>query len=383
MRSEEPDRREDAESEQVDAGSHPAGTQQEQDEFRAILDAAMEQSMKELEEPPPLQIENGVDAQQVTYLKEVERQIGLGPRCETDEQGRIISVQLWGDANSPPLDEVLKRLAPLRHVRQAKIGESDLAPPPQPLTDDGFQHLNGWKELEQLEIDRATLLTGRAFARLAKKNPLKRLTLLRISRSGGKYIPYADLVLAAVKNCAELREISLPFTDLTDAGLPHLAKLVKLEELEFSDTKITGEGMRHLRTLAKLRELLIGVAANSDIGLEHLSALPRLEKLFTEGAAITDVGLAHLARLKSLTTLSLSDSSITAQGLEHLIALPDLNALYIDGTPLGDEAMSALGRMKSLRSFWASGTKITRSGAKQLQHALPHCGVVLNGEEIY
>ena len=53
--------------------------------------------------------------------------------------------------------------------------------------------------------------------------------------------------------------------------------------------------------------------------------------------------------------LELSDTDISDAGLEHLRALKGLKDVYLDGT------------------------KVTQKGVKQLQAALPNCGVWLCG----
>jgi hypothetical protein len=336
----------------------------------------MEASMKAAEPPPPLIVENGVDAKEVAYLKEVSRRIGLDlPCCETDQEGRIISVDLFADENSPPLGEVLARLASLKHVRQAKLVEFPSPPPiPKPLTDDGLQHLAGWTNLERLEIEFTRRLTGRAFRRLIRQNPLSRLTFLRLrlNQDGAK----GDQVLAAVENCTELRTLGLSYTDVSDQGLAHVAKLAKLERLELAQTKISDEGLRYLRPLTRLKWLSVEKISNSDRGLEHLSRLLDLTELYTGGHGITDDGLAFLANLTQLNTLSISNSSITAKGLEHLTKLPQLETLFIEGTSLGDEAIPVLSRMQSLRTLFTRDTNLTERGVRSLEDCLPHCNIV-------
>lgn len=362
------------EQEEAREGEEYARTPEELD---AWFDEAMNEAIEEMLPPPPLIVEDGVDGEYVTYLKEVAEKRGLDlPCCETDGDGRIVAVSVTAfDANDQPLGEVLRRIAPLRHVKSAKIQES-MDPEDalrQPLSDDDLEFLAGWTQIEKLVLS-ARSLTGRGFERLTRKNPLKRLNTFQVRLA--EDAAAVDLVLAAVENCRELREIELANTGLTDAGLASLGQLTNLETIDFSGTKITGEGLRHFGTLTKLKSLTIEHVSNDDEGLRSLSRLPELKELYTKGTLITDHGLVHLAEMESLESLSLSKTSITAHGLEHLTKLPRLTTLMIAETRLGDEAVAVLRRMARLEYLDATDTEFTVAGIEQLRAALPHCNVV-------
>ena len=59
-------------------------------------------------------------------------------------------------------------------------------------------------------------------------------------------------------------------TQITDAGLPHLAGMTQLQEVCLIGTYVT------------------------DAGLEHLAGLPHLERLWLDGAKDTDDGVKKL-----------------------------------------------------------------------------------------
>jgi hypothetical protein len=336
------------------------------EEWLAMTQALFDQALRDAQPPPPLCVEDGVDAPYVALLKDGNDEAYPELfQCTTDAAGRIISVYLWGDSKSPSLDSLLNRIAPIKHVRSAKIEECH-----DPLSDDGLQHLAGWTQLEELEI-RAAALSGRAFERLTRTNPLPQLRRLLVDLGPEAE---ADYVLAAVANCTELRSIKLNQTDVTDAGLVHLAKLTKLEELNFNGTKITGEGMRHLRPLVNLKELNIERVDIDDAGLSHLSGLHQLSTLYIADAArITDAGLAHLGRMGRLETLSLNGTCISPAGLESLTSLPRLKVLNLDNTPLDDRCVPLLCRMKQLKQIDLWHTRFTSAGVDRLAQLLPEC----------
>src|SRR5438552_7145364 len=68
-----------------------------------------------------------------------------------------------------------------------------------------------------------TRCTERGFAALAELPHLRRLTL---NRSG-----VSDKELAVIVGCKELRELIIPSSQVTDAGLIHLSTLPRLEAL--------------------------------------------------------------------------------------------------------------------------------------------------------
>lgn len=330
-----------------------------------LMKIVMDEHLRAHQVPPPLCVEDGVDAEFVAYLKKVDLLV------ETDEQGRVIDLWANSDGNSPSLNEILPRLAGLRHVREVTVNENWVDSPQAPLTDDGFQAITGWTKLTFLNVN-VISLTGRAFERLVRQNSLAQLSTLWL-----RHLKDADFALKAIENCTKLRDLDVSSCEITDHGLKHLEKLGKLEDLGLNDTKITGAGLRHLSHLPKLRELhLVGVALD-DAGLVHLAELNGLEVLWLGGSQsrITDAGLEQLAKLIRLRHLSLSGSAVTARGIEQLAALTNLETLYLEDSDIGDEVIPALGGLKGLKGLNLSGTRFTPAGIRQLQKALPKCDV--------
>jgi hypothetical protein len=331
----------------------------------ALMKIVMKEHLLAHQVPPPLCVEDGVDAPFVAYSKKVDLLV------ETDEQGRVIVLWANSDGDSPSLNEILPRLAGLHHIRDVTINENWVSPPLVPLTDDGFQAIAGWTMLTSLNVN-VHSLTGRAFERLVRENALTHLLTLSL-----RHLKDADLALKAIENCTKLSELDVGSCDITDHGLKHLEKLGKLEELCLNDTKISGAGLRPLGHLPSLRKLeLVGVALD-DAGLVHVSELNGLEVLWIGGSQtrITDAGLEQLAKLIRLRHLSLSGSAITARGIEQLAALKNLETLYLEGSDIGDEVISALGGLNGLKGLNLSGTRFTPAGIRQLQKALPNCDV--------
>jgi len=145
--------------------------------------------------------------------------------------------------------------------------------------------------------------------------------------------------------------LNLSYTQVTDAGLVHLAGSRYLEGLNLSYTQVTGPGLAHLAGLTALEMLYLQGTPITDAGLVHLSGLTALEELDLWGTQVTDAGLAHLAGLTALERLDLVDTQVTDAGLAHLTGLTALEHLYLDGT------------------------QVTDAGVAKLQQALPNCSI--------
>jgi len=67
----------------------------------------------------------------------------------------------------------------------------------------------------------------------------------------------------------------------------------------------------------------------TDAGLVHLAGLTALETLELNSTEVTDAGLAHLTGLAALETLYLWDTQVTAAGLVHFQKMPALRQLEL------------------------------------------------------
>ena len=72
----------------------------------------------------------------------------------------------------------------------------------------------------------------------------------------------------------------------------------------------------------------------TDAGLVHLAGLTALEELHLRGTQVSDAGLAHLAGLTALKELRLSYSQVTGAGVAELQqALPNCNIDHVTIIP--------------------------------------------------
>lgn len=163
---------------------------------------------------------------------------------------------------------------------------------------------------------------------------------------GGKE-EVSDAHLALLKECTQLKELNLTYTQVTDKGLESIKGLTALEKLDLYHTKVTDAGLAQLAGLTQLKELGLDWTAVSDKGLETLKGFKQLQRLDLFRTKITDAGLPHLKALAQIKELDCGGTEITEKGLDNLKGLTKLEGLGI-GT-----------------------TKVTQEGADELQKALP------------
>lgn len=107
--------------------------------------------------------------------------------------------------------------------------------------------------------------------------------------------------------------------DAADAQLALLAPIAaQVYELNLAGSKVTDAGVAHLAALTNLRRLHLEKTAVTDAGLAHLKGLAGLEYLNLYGTAVTDAGMANLAGLKNLKNLYLWQTKVTPEGAAGL-----------------------------------------------------------------
>ncbi len=155
-------------------------------------------------------------------------------------------------------------------------------------------------------------------------------------------------------------EIYLYGMHRTDDFLEHFRDMPEIHTVTLEDTDISEAGMVHIATMPNLESLAIEIADRiGNASLEAIAEHPHIEKLHLYNTHISDNGLAFLKSLPSLDTLWLHWSwrgdRPTDAGLVHLKELSNLKTLIIGGD-------------------W-----ISASGVEQLRNALPQCDVRLQG----
>ena len=108
-------------------------------------------------------------------------------------------------------------------------------------------------------------------------------------------------------------------SEVADAQVAQIAPIAaQVYELNLAGSKITDAGLAQVASLTNLRRLHLEKTAITDAGLAHLKGLANLEYLNLYGTAVTDAGLAHLAGLKNLRNLYVWQTKVTAEGAANL-----------------------------------------------------------------
>ncbi len=134
-----------------------------------------------------------------------------------------------------------------------------------------------------------------------------------------KSLPVVDDDLVLLSGLDSLESLSLTGTDITGAGLVHIANLTNLKKLSLNGgyqkpSKVDDEGLSHLSNLSQLEELVLSDSRVTDEGLAHLSGLTNLKSIYLFQTNISDAGLAHLEGLRELEILRVGRTGVTDEG---------------------------------------------------------------------
>lgn len=106
--------------------------------------------------------------------------------------------------------------------------------------------------------------------------------------------PFNDHLFQALSDIANLYDLDLSGTEITDDDLIPLGSIPHLQRLDLSETKISDAGLIHLSALSDLRTLNLYGTAITDAGLDHLANNQRLESLYLWQTHVTAVGVSLL-----------------------------------------------------------------------------------------
>jgi hypothetical protein len=283
----------------------------------------------------------------------------------------------------------------------------------------------------------------RRIAKLTRLSPDERYAeALRWQRGRSERHPYActpgekAVIIHDVRACdaelpllailKEVEDVHISESDITTAGIEHIAKLPNLKHLHLSwvrvgslaplarctslehlhvwpeyRTVIGDTGTEGLEQLVNLRELLLRYEYG-ELTLARLGALRKLTSLDIElqpidnaesfaalshlkalehlhiGGDLPGGALQFLASCHKLNTIHLRVPTGTADDFAALGSLIDLRELHIEGEPVTDAAIRHFTPLKKLRTLLARGTEVTPAGAKWLADQLPEVTIILD-----
>jgi hypothetical protein len=178
------------------------------------------------------------------------------------------------------------------------------------ITDAGIAHLKGLANLQRLELDG----TGITDAGLAHLNRMSQLITLNLSRTS-----VSDAGMAHLKALPELARLYLYGTQVTDAGLAHLAELPQWATDRPPVTRLKGRSyyyrqstpMQTVSTICDGPSLSLGATLVTDKGLAHIKKILRLEWLDQSYTQVTEAGMVHLQYLAHLRDLDLFATGVS------------------------------------------------------------------------
>ena len=134
--------------------------------------------------------------------------------------------------------------------------------------------------------------------------------------------------LIKLQEVAELKEIRLVGTDVSDMGLGYLRNHELMERIHIENNGgISNAGLSNLPFKSPLKELTIFGTQVTNEGMASVAKFEGLKRLAVEG--ITDEGFGQLRNLDALEELDLLRCKITDRGIPHFAALSNLKQLQL------------------------------------------------------
>ncbi|MDE0770347.1 MAG: hypothetical protein OSB19_18375, partial [Opitutaceae bacterium] len=137
----------------------------------------------------------------------------------------------------------------------------------------------------------------------------------------------------------------------------------------YGESKFDDEALAMLAPVAaNIAELEIGFSNITNDGLAALSGMVNLERLYLQKTAISDEGLEHVANLEKLRYLNLYGTQVSDSGLERLEDLDNLQSLYLwetQVTPAGAKAFQANTLDQSQIDTWEDEIKALKQKINQ------------------
>lgn len=229
------------------------------------------------------------------------------------------------------------------------------------LGDAGLKAIGRQLGLRELVLPQSRI-SGAGLAQLGK---LERLAVVRLARRD----PGPE-GLAALARLPALRELTLSLPApavLIDPTLTPLGEIVGLRRLTLDIPSLDDRAAPQLATLTQLEQLDLGGTQISDVGLKALAGLGALTELELHHTRVTNRGLANLAGLTRLERLELDHTDLVDDGVAHLKALTALRVLRLDKTLITDAALPYLAGMTALEQLNLADTVVTAEGVAVLR----------------
>jgi len=175
---------------------------------------------------------------------------------------------------------------------------------------------------------------------------------------------------------ADIQELNLEKSGVTDEQFAHVAHLTSLTGLNANGNPISDEALVHLESLTNLKKVALGATKITSQGMVHIAKLAGLQKLWLQDTAVGDDGMKQLAGLANLQSLILYRTPVSDAGLASLKDLPALQRLGLEGTQITDAGLANLPAMKALTEVSVVSTAVTQEGVDKIKNSIPDCNIV-------
>ncbi|MBI5175735.1 MAG: protein kinase [Candidatus Melainabacteria bacterium] len=155
---------------------------------------------------------------------------------------------------------------------------------------------------------------------------------------------------------------------VTDAAMPHVARLKFLEVFSLWDSKVTAKGLSYINK-DKLGAFGLYSCSVDDAIIPAVLQFKNLTQVgFRDCKGITDSGAAKLAALKNLTTVDLAGTSVSNKTAAALAGMPRLLTVLLDDTNVDDAGLKQLCRNGSIIWLSLDKCKLSEAGLASLKN---------------
>ncbi|MEM7474860.1 MAG: protein kinase [Planctomycetota bacterium] len=238
------------------------------------------------------------------------------------------------------------------------------------LADAGCQRIASLKKLERLS------LTVPRCSVQSIREMLKALPNLTTIQYAGRGVRDDELVVAIVQAAANLTELSIEETHISDAALEAIgdSKLTRLGITRCRNITDTG-----IQNLEKLPLDYLRIFDNEQLTDAIYDTVCKIDSLtwLLIGPNVNDNVLARVASLPNLTKLSLEGNQVTNDGLAKLVSTK-LKYFVADLPNVNDEGIPNILRLKGIATMNLRNTNVSTKGLRELQPLLQRNGYVSN-----
>lgn len=235
------------------------------------------------------------------------------------------------------------------------------------VQDRHLSDLRGLTGLTELNLTRSNITDAGMFY-VGKLVGLESLLL------GGTVI--SDEGAEQLDRLSNLASLNLIGTGVTDSGLRHFRTATNMQALWLERTDITDQGLSVLTSFPSLALLDIGNTFVSDAGLARVGQLAGLEELSVSSCEdVNGAGFRHLSSLTRLNRLCADNCSLSDDVLQHIVDLP-LQVLSLNWTEITDTGLKTIARISTLQELHLIGACVSEEAAAEFRAAHPDCEVL-------